>query len=550
MGKNTERYTIVMSILFLIMLPNALFVYLGEDSAVFTVSKQIVFFVYSLSLVVFPLCFLKPKILFVLIVPFLPFALIDLYVLSITNTQSTAMHYYSFFATNSNEAKELVGGSVGFVLGSIFYIALFVFLLYKLKFSFRINRKIRLCIGIGSLLVIMILLVRDFKIAMTLSRSNVLDNTVNLFFVKVDKTFPIGSMSKLKNVYDDLKEVNEFNDKNKGFSYKPVLVNQDEKTIVLILGETARKKNFQIYGYSRENNPNLIKEHDLISFTNVTTCANFTLSSVAQIMSSVGPVNYKDIYNELGLMAAFKESGYKTYWITNQDYSLGSIFSLYSKSADVFKDVSTTLDMAGNDLKTLPVFDDIIKDGNKRRFIVIHSAGSHYRYNLRYPKEFARYKPELDNNIGVADNGVEFKSRYLNSYDNTILLTDYFLSEIIKKLKINKEQSIMMYLSDHGENLYDDKRQLFAHGTSMPSIYELEIPMFIWCSVNIDQNIVNRLNKVKGKKLNSEIVFHTLSDLGGFKTKLHNLKFDLLSDSLMFGKRTFLKSDGSVMEID
>lgn len=532
------------------MLPNVMFIYFGEDSAVLTITKRIVFFIYTLSLVLFPLSFLKPKIYFLLLIPFLPFALIDLYVLNITNTQSTSMHYYSFFATNINEADELVRGNISYLFLSILYIGLFIFFLYKLRFSFGFRKKIKLYLGVISLAVITTLLIRDFKIAYTLSKSNLLENTAYHFLVKLNKTFPFGVSSKTETVYKSFNQIKKFNDNNTGFLYESTIINRDKKTIVLVIGETARRNNFQIYGYERKNNPKLVKESNLIPFTKFTTCANFTLTSVAQIISSVGPTNYKGVYNELGLIAAFKESGYKTYWITNQNYSPGSLYNLYSKSADVFKNTSTTLDIPSNDLVCLPILDDFLKDNNNRKFIIIHSLGSHYRYNLRYPKEFARFKPDLDGSISVTDNGVEYKSKYVNSYDNSILFTDYFLTEIIDKLKKNKEQSIMMYLSDHGENLYDDERELFLHGTSIPSKYELEIPMFLWHSNNYDQNTINRLHQVKGKKLSSEIVFHTLSDLGGFITKLHNFKYDILSDSLIDGRRTALKPDGSVMKID
>ena len=545
-----KQNRIVLFLLFLIMLPNLFFIYLGEDSAVTSMVKRIVFSLYTLSLILLPLIFLKPKIYFLLLIPFLPFALIDLYVLNLTSTQSTIMHYYSFFSTNSNEAVELAKGSVGYIFLSILYVGSFLFFLYKLEFSFKFRKKIKLYIGSVSLIIFIILLMRDFKIAYESPNASLLRDTAYHFFVKLNKTFPFGSSSKLGSVYESFKKVNKFRDSMDGFSYEPIVMDEISKTIVLVIGETARRSNFQIYGYERNNNPNLSKESNLIPFTKFTTCANYTSISVSQIMSSIGPVGYKDVYDELGLIAAFKESGYKTYWVANQSYSPGTIFDVYSKSADVFKNTSTTLDMVNNDLITLPFLNEFIKDENKKKFIIVHSIGSHYRYNLRYPKEFTKYKPVMDGSINVADNGIAHKEKYINSYDNSILFTDYFLSEIIGKLKNNKEQTVMMYLSDHGENLYDDKRELFLHGTATPSKYELEIPMFFWHSDNYDKNVVNRLNEVKEKKLSSEVVFHTLSNLGGFKTKLHNLKYDLLSDSLIYGKRTALKADGSVMKID
>lgn len=550
MIKDKKQLLTFLALLFLVMLPNIVFVLLGEDSAVTSLLKQIVFMVYTLALVIFPISVIRPKLFFVLISPLLPFALLDLFVLKISGTQSTAMHYYTFIATNYNEAIELLAGNISSLIFSILYIITFFILLKKLKWKSVFSRRFKYIIGISSISIISILLLRDIKIAYTFSKENIVEATEYHFYIKLNKTFPFGNISKMKNVYGDIEKLGRFNDKNKDFKYLPILFEDKTKTIVLVIGETARRNNFQIYSYGRKNNPLLIEENNLIAYSNFTTNANYTLTSVAQTLSSVGPNNYSELYNELGLISAFKEAGYKTFWISNQEYSFGSAFNMYSKSADVFVNVSASLDMPNNDLVILPYLKKYLENKEEKKLIVIHSIGSHYRYNLRYPKEFAKYKPELDNTLSVSENGIEYRDKYINSYDNSILLTDYFLSKVISELKDGSEESVMMYLSDHGENLYDDDKELFLHGTAIPSKFELEIPMFIWHSDNYDKLIVEKLINVKEKKLSSEVVFHTLSELGGFKTKLHKEKFDLLSDSLEFGNRTFLLADGSVMSVD
>jgi len=537
-------------LLILVMLPNIVFVNLDEGISFFLLARKFFFFVYKLSLVLLPLSFLRPKVYFLLFLPLLPFALIDLYVLNITTTQSTSMHYFSFFNTNSNEAIELLKGNIGYTFLAILYVVLFVYALSKLSFSFVFRKKIKFYIGIVSLSVVSILFLRELKVSYAFSKSDVLNRATGFFMSKLGRTFPLGVLTKVRTVYDGYKQISNANVSNVDFSYNPSLVNIDDRTIVLVIGEAARRENFQIYGYERENNPKLSKENNLIPFTEFTTCANFTLTSVTQMLSSVGPANYDEAYNELGLIAAFKESGYKTYWMTNQEYTPGSIYNLYSKSADVFKNLFTTFGNTNNDSVCIPVLDDILNDQNNKKFIIIHTIGSHYRYNHRYPKNFSKYKPDLDGFVSIANYNEEHKKEYVNSYDNSILFTDYFLTEIISRLKNREEESIMMYLSDHGENLYDDERGLFLHGTSNPSKYELEIPMFLWHSNNFDKTVVNRLHQVKDEKLSSEIVFHTLSNLGGFVTNLHDYKYDLLTDSLVVGRRTVLKGDGSVMKVD
>ena len=40
----------------------------------------------------------------------------------------------------------------------------------------------------------------------------------------------------------------------------------------------------------------------------------------------------------------------------------------------------------------------------------------------------------------------------------------------------------MLYLSDHGEDIFDDPRHLFLHASPVPSYYQLHIPFLIWMS--------------------------------------------------------------------
>lgn len=550
MIKENKDHIIVLVLLIIVMLPNIVFVWLGADSAVASPIKQIVFLAYSLSLVLLPLSIVKPKWVFVLLSLLIPFELLDLYVLNITETQSTTMHYYSFIATNYSEAMELISGNILYVVFSFIFFGIYFLLLFKLKFTSILNTKMLLVVRVVSMSVITIILLRDIKIAYNLSRNSMLEATAYHFFIKLDKTFPFGVPSKIFDVFEDIERVEGFNDKNKDFSYESSIFNNDDRTIVLVIGETARRNNFQIYGYERDNNPYLTKEKNVIPFTDFTTNSNFTLTSVSQTITSVGPNTYNKAFDELGIISAFKEAGYETYWITNQYYSYGSSFNLFAKNADFFVDVSASLEMANNDLVTLPVFKNNLSSNAKKKFIVIHAIGSHYRYNLRYPKEFAKYKPELDNSISVSENGVEYRHKYVNSYDNSILLTDYFLSELNRELIDSDEDFLMLYLSDHGENLFDDAKELFLHGSSMPSSLELEIPMFIWYSEGYNDEVINKLKSNKDKKLSSEVIFHTLCTMGGFRTKLHNTEHDLLSDSLVQGNRSFLRSDGSFMSID
>ncbi|MGB2129280.1 MAG: phosphoethanolamine transferase [Flavicella sp.] len=544
-----NQYAIFFVLCLLTMLPNFYFVATGIDSALFTPLKKSVFLLYTLALICLPTLIFRPKIIFLLYSPFIPLMVIDLFTIATTKSASTSSHYYAVYATNINEAIELFTGNL---LGSIcivIYLIVYLLLLYYLNYTFKFQTTIRRVLGAFFFLLVFALFVRDFKIASSTKDTINFDGAKYHFFIKLNKTYPYGSLSKLYDTYGQVQDLLSFTSKMTDFDYGVTSFAKDENTIVLVIGETARKANFELYGYNRNTNPLLKSETNLIPFTEVTTCANYTYSSFVLNMSSTSCENYSTAYTESGICEAFQQSGYKTYWITNQDYYLNSPFKFYSQNADYFLDISKSLDTYNNDLSMLPHLEQILSEkSEEKKFIIIHTIGSHYRYNLRYPSQFSVFKPELDGSMGVLEKGLHHKEKFVNSYDNTLLLTDYFLSEIIQKLKNHTNPSLMMYASDHGENLYDDARNLFLHGLANPSKYELEIPFFIWHSDNFNSNTVEKIRKHKNRKLSTDIIFHSLSSLGGFQTKLHNEKMDLLSDSLVFDQRKFLKADGSVVD--
>ena len=546
-----KQYLLAFVLFILINIPNILFVILGQDSAVNTFTKQIAFFLFTLSLAVLPLSFLKPKIYFGLLALLLPLLLIDINLLFLTKTQSTSMLYTSVLVTNLNEAKELILSNLTLIFLAIILFIGYLFIFFKLKFKLILNKKFKLIIGLMSIITISAIFLRDIKIANSSKPSNgVFQTALTYFTLKLDKTYPMGSVHKVIGVIKGRQLKNAFDTNNENFNYNSEIFNNENKTIVLVIGEAARKNNFQLYGYSRKTNPKLSKIENLIVFKDFTTNSNFTNTSFSQIVSSIGPNNYENLFYEKGLISAFNEAGFNTYWITNQPYRPGSIYHLFSKEADFYKNVSNTFEMKSFDSKILPHFNSILNDNHKKRLIIIHSIGSHYRYNFRYPKSFAVFKPELDGSISISGINPNQKELFVNAYDNSILFTDYFLSELITSLNTKNEQSLLMYVSDHGENLFDDKNELVLHGSTNPTKYEIEIPFMIWHSDNYNEKNINQLQSNTKKKVSSQIIFHTLSSLGGFKTKLHQEKNDLLSNSLKTGNRLFLKGDGSIMNID
>ena len=80
----------------------------------------------------------------------------------------------------------------------------------------------------------------------------------------------------------------------------------------------------------------------------------------------------------------------------------------------------------------------------------------------------------------------------------------------------------MIYTSDHGEDIFDDKRNLFLHASPIPSYYQIHVPYIVWLSSGF-RNIYPDLGlnaKANGDKYvaSSRSYFHTLIDLAGIST--------------------------------
>lgn len=120
----------------------------------------------------------------------------------------------------------------------------------------------------------------------------------------------------------------------------------------------------------------------------------------------------------------------------------------------------------------LPYYNRIIDSEYSKKLIILHTIGSHWWYNLHYTKEYEVYKPVLKSKIIAYCTDEEIR----NSYDNTILYTDYILSEIIDKLK--DKNAVLIFVSDHGEALGDDS--FYLHG--ILSSGHVPYGKFVWWS--------------------------------------------------------------------
>ena len=311
---------------------------------------------------------------------------------------------------------------------------------------------------------------------------------------------------------------------------------------VMVVGETARAHNFSLYGYPRNTNPLLSKTPGIKAFPNVTTQSNTTHKSVPMLLSAASAEDFERLFHEKGILAAFKEAGFHTVFISNQ-LPNHSFIDFLGEQADEHYFLKKEDASQGNhyDEDLLQKLDEILPLADasssahyhyryRKLFVVLHSYGSHFNYQERYPRSFAYFKPD-----SRSEAKSENRRDLLNAYDNTIRYTDYILHGIVERLQkwegvqtktdgvYDQPTSAMLYTSDHGENVFDDERSLFLHAAPKASDYELHVPFIIWTSAGFSKqypDILKALGENRSKQVQSSLsAFHTMLGIGGIQTR-------------------------------
>lgn len=308
------------------------------------------------------------------------------------------------------------------------------------------------------------------------------------------------------NIHEYLSEYQTIENNRPPFKGK-VTCNSDSLIVVYIQGESLRADHLQLNGYSRATTSLLNKEKNIVSFPNVYTDYTYTHLSIPHLLTRSDAQHTDRAFKERSFISLLKMAGYYTSWLGNQE--IGSTFVYFSKECDTLQlaHAGKSLEMFDSwlDEDLLPLLDDELNRKVSKHFILLHSIGSHWFYNSHFSQKFAHFYPLADNRLVNTNSHEEL----CNSYDNTIIYSDWFWSQIIKKLR--KRKAILFYMSDHGESLGEDNN--YWHGINRKE--QRNIGCFIWYSDSYAASYVDKIKILRANRLNtyqSHILFHSILD--------------------------------------
>lgn len=264
--------------------------------------------------------------------------------------------------------------------------------------------------------------------------------------------------------------------------------------VVFVIGESARRDHMGLYGYDRDNTPNLDKEKNLVALQGY-SCDTATKLSLRCMFVREGGASEEPqrTLKEANVFSVLKSNGW-----SSELYSMQSEAWFYNKTrADDYslrENIASEKRNAGKPVDDMLLINEM-KDSMSnhpqgKHLIILHTKGSHYLYSDRYPRSFAKYKPEC---MGIDDSCST--EEMINAYDNSLLYTDYFLSQVFDQLR--DKNAIVFYASDHGESI---SKSMHFHGTPRDHapIEQRTVPIIVWAS---DKFLSNDQNKAGFEQL-------------------------------------------------
>ncbi len=296
-------------------------------------------------------------------------------------------------------------------------------------------------------------------------------------------------------------------------------VHEKKKLVVMVLGETARAHNFSLGGYDKPTNPLLAKRSDVLFLANTASCGTATAISVPCMFSKFGRSDWSDEKESYeNVVDVLAKTGVRVMWRDNNSGADKGVAKRIKDSrfygGQTFDDI------------LLKEFQNDVDQAYEDTLIVLHQEGSHGpTYFKRYPDNFKQFSPTCD----TQELDKCSQERIVNTYDNTILYTDYILNQTIELLKANenKYDTTLIYMSDHGESLGENG--VYLHG--LPYMIAPEVQKHVPAIIYVGESEAKKREALRQKtreRFSHDNLFHTLLGRFDVSTSEYKPHMDLL----------------------
>ncbi len=306
--------------------------------------------------------------------------------------------------------------------------------------------------------------------------------------------------------------IHKYQENKKEILLPDATIKDNEKSVVvLVIGESARKQNFSLYGYERNTNPLLSQTPNVFHF-DATSCATYTTAGIKCILEHA---NTSDLY-EILPNYLFRNNVEVIWRTTNWGEPPIHIGNYQNRDSLIPNCKGEGCDY--DEILITGLKEQVLSSKKDKILIILHTSTSHGpTYSKKYPSQFETFKP-VCNSVELGNCS---QKELINAYDNTIVYTDYILYNVIENLKqLEEHKSTMIFVSDHGESL--GEKNLYMHGMpiSIAPKEQYEIPFIVWVSDSSKQLKPNKI-------LSQNHVFHSVLNFLSIESSVYNEEMNI-----------------------
>lgn len=323
----------------------------------------------------------------------------------------------------------------------------------------------------------------------------------------------------------------------------------DSLNLIVVIGESYIREHAAIYGYPLQTTPFLSREqHEgrLFVFTDMVSPYNQTTRVIRNLLSCNSLSDGEDWSSAPPLTAIYKKSGYHVAMYDNQkNFDMGFVFAFSLNTYLYHPRMMEACYDETND--STFEYDGQLVDYYRRthtpdstlhtpqNLILFHLLGQHVGFQYRYPETFAHFTRD---SLGFRQESwltAEMRDDIAH-YDNATRYNDHVLEQIIRLYE--GQTTIVVYLSDHGEEVYDYRPNSGRDDWSLGSHprqalrYQYMVPFMVWCSDTYrtaHPDCIARLRAATTQPGTLDNVCQMLFYLSGLRTHYYRSRRDILS---------------------
>ena len=255
--------------------------------------------------------------------------------------------------------------------------------------------------------------------------------------------------------------------------------------IVLIMDESVRGDYLDI-NRNRGLTPALNAESQrIVNFGYATAASNCsTATNLALRMGATAGRFLEDLRRNPYIWNYARQAGYRTVLVQAQVSQGVYSNNLLPEERDaideiIYADGDT---LREKDINAAVVLGDRLRNSTPN-FIYVNKAGTHFPYESAYDVDEAVYTPHLGDRTqgSVFEDSARFadKELMINSYKNAIQLSvDRFFQTLFETADF--DNAVIIYTSDHGQNLLDSDIEITHCANINASPYEALVPLMVF----------------------------------------------------------------------